>query len=431
MSEHNLDIVIACDKVRVEYPMPTLRTGTFKEYLIRKLRRQLHTERHVALKETSFQAHRGEFVALIGHNGCGKSTLLKVMAGIITPRSGSSRVVGRLSPLIELGAGFDPELTGRENVFLSGSLLGLTQREIAERLEEIRLFADIGEFFDAPVKSYSSGMYMRLGFACSTAIEPDVLLIDEILAVGDENFQRKCQTRMDELRSAGTTVVLVTHDMTTVRNLADRAVVLDHGDMIFDGDTATAVRTYRELMEKARIVGLPDHQKAEELRRKRLAGHWETKQAAGAPERAAARISRVDISSQAGDGPLNARSKWSLAIEVELLEANIDPVVVGFAVQRKNGARIFGGNNRMFADKAASAALARPGKHRVEFEFHSTMLASGSYSVIAAIHNWELDVTLDYIDNAARFDVTSEKHQDNFDGDIIEPHSLLKRVNIT
>ena len=197
-----------------------------------------------ALRDVSFTVQPGEAVGIVGHNGSGKSTLLKLLTGILKPTLGTLSVQGRVGALIEVGAGFHPDLTGRENVYLNGQILGLSRREIDARYDEIVQFAGLSTFMDTPVKRYSSGMYMRLGFSIAVAVEPDVLLIDEVLAVGDELFQRKCLKRMREFIAGGGIVLFVSHSMGQVQSLCSRTIWLDGGHLLFDGDTRVAAEKY-------------------------------------------------------------------------------------------------------------------------------------------------------------------------------------------
>lgn len=197
-----------------------------------------------ALQDATFEIRRGETFGIIGHNGSGKSTALKVVAGIYRPTSGSVEVDGRLSALLELGAGFHPELTGRENVFLNGAILGLSRAEIRDAFDAIVDFSGIGEFIDAPVKVYSSGMYVRLGFAIAINVRPDILVIDEVIAVGDEDFQRRCFDHMHSLREQGATIVIVSHSMSLVEEICDSALWLDHGRVQATGPARDVVRSY-------------------------------------------------------------------------------------------------------------------------------------------------------------------------------------------
>ena len=204
-----------------------------------------------ALKGITFIVHDREVLGIIGRNGSGKSTILKIIAGVYRPTSGSVIVKGRVAALIELGAGFHPDLTGRENIVLNGLLLGLSKREIQQREERILEFAELGEFIDSPVKQYSSGMYMRLGFAIATEVDPDILLIDEILAVGDAAFQQKCSARIDDFRRRGKTIIVVSHDLAAVRKLCSRTLLIRDGLLLFDGPADEGVMRYHELCESA------------------------------------------------------------------------------------------------------------------------------------------------------------------------------------
>ena len=198
------------------------------------------------LKNISLTIEKGETVALIGRNGCGKSTLLKLIAGIYFQDNGKLRVKGRISPLIELGAGFHPEFSGRENVFINGQILGLSLTYLRKRYDEIVKFAGIGHFIDLPVRIYSSGMYMRLAFSVAVNVDPDILLIDEILGVGDADFQQKCQIKLDEFKHKGKTIVLVTHNLDVVKAWATRAIYLKNGKIVFDGAPAEAIKMYQQ-----------------------------------------------------------------------------------------------------------------------------------------------------------------------------------------
>lgn len=213
-----------------------------------------HKQDFWALKDVTLDIYAGETIGLIGHNGSGKSTLLKVIGGIIEPTAGTVRGRGRLAALLELGAGFHPDLTGRENIFLNASVLGLSREETEARFDDIVAFASIGDFIDTQVKFYSSGMYVRLAFAVAVHTEPDVLLVDEVLAVGDEAFQRKCMDRIREFQHQGRTIVLVSHSLDQVVDLCGRCVLLDRGRVLFDGKPSMAVARFRDLLEEQRIA---------------------------------------------------------------------------------------------------------------------------------------------------------------------------------
>jgi len=238
--------IIHLEDVSVRYRVPTERIGTFKEYMIRRLKRQVQMRTFWALKDININVSRGEIFGFVGDNGAGKSTLLKVVARVLRPTKGRVIVRGRVAPLLELGAGFHPELTGKENIFLNGSLLGFSNREMLDKYHQIVDFSEIGEFINAPIRTYSSGMYARLGFAVATSSNPEVLIIDEILGVGDENFQKKCAVRINDFCRRGTSILLVSHSMDTIQSMCQRAAWLDHGIIKAIGEPAQVIRAYRE-----------------------------------------------------------------------------------------------------------------------------------------------------------------------------------------
>jgi lipopolysaccharide transport system ATP-binding protein len=198
------------------------------------------------LKNVSFELRRGETLGVIGKNGSGKSTLLGLVAGVLKPTMGSVEVNGRVSPLLELGAGFHPELTGRENAVLNGVLMGLPRKTVKERIEDIIEFSELGDFADQPIRMYSSGMMARLGFSVIAHLEPEILLIDEILAVGDIDFQKKCFHKMEQFKKSGVTMVLVSHSMADIQRICDRAIWIDHKEVRADGPAQSVARQYEE-----------------------------------------------------------------------------------------------------------------------------------------------------------------------------------------
>jgi len=238
--------VVHLENVSVRYRVPTDRIGTFKEYMIRTLKRQVQIRTFWAVNEISLNVRRGEAFGLIGDNGAGKSTLLKVVARVLRPTKGRVIVRGKVAPLLELGAGFHPELTGKENIFLNGALLGYSHTEMQDKYQQILDFSELGEFIEAPIRTYSTGMYARLGFSVATAHEPDILIIDEILGVGDESFQQKCAERISQFRQNGTSVLVVSHNMTTIQSMCQRAAWLDHGKLMVMGDPAQVIQAYHE-----------------------------------------------------------------------------------------------------------------------------------------------------------------------------------------
>ena len=231
----------------IAYRLYREKVSTLKEAVVSRFRHLRTAERFWALRHVSLQIAPGEAIALVGHNGSGKSTLLKTIAGVLAPSEGAVATQGRISPMIELGAGFDAELSGRDNIFLNGALLGFSRKQMEAKFQRIVDFSELGDFIDLPVKNYSSGMYARLGFAIAQDVDPDILIIDEVLAVGDERFQEKCKRRIQEFRTAGITFVFVSHSLPVARELCPRAAVLHHGRLAFDGPTDAAWERYREL----------------------------------------------------------------------------------------------------------------------------------------------------------------------------------------
>jgi ABC-type polysaccharide/polyol phosphate transport system ATPase subunit len=237
--------VIILNNVSVQYSTPEEIVSTFKEYAIQFLKRNIRFREFKALKNIDLQVEEGEILGIIGRNGAGKSTLLKVISRVIVPTEGRVRIRGMVSPLLELGAGFHPELTGRENVFLNGTLLGHSRTEIESRLPEIIDFAELETFIDSPLRTYSSGMVARLGFSVATTWKPEILILDEILSVGDEAFQEKCRFRIKKFSDEGTTILLVTHDSYMVETLCSRATWLDHGEIKAMGNAKDVAGMYK------------------------------------------------------------------------------------------------------------------------------------------------------------------------------------------
>jgi len=236
--------VIQLDGVSVRYRVPHERIVSIKEYAIKAIRRRVTFDDFWALRDVDLEVRAGEAFGIVGRNGAGKSTLLKVIARVLRPTTGRVRLRGLVAPLLELGAAFHPELTGRENVYLNSALLGFGKAATRDRFDDIVEFADIANFIDAPLRTYSTGMVARLGFAVATAVRPDILVVDEVLSVGDVGFQEKCRTRMEAYREAGTTIMIITHNTALVRQLCDRAAWLDAGRIRDLGDPDTITRDY-------------------------------------------------------------------------------------------------------------------------------------------------------------------------------------------
>ena len=243
-----MNAVIEVENVGMSFRTDINRIGSLKEWVVTLLKGKMHYENIEALKNVSFSVEEGEVLGIIGRNGSGKSTLLKTISGIYTPTSGSVRVNGRIAPMLELGSGFDQELSGRENISLNASILGYTEQQIREHYDDIVEFSELSDFIEMPLKTYSSGMKAKLAFSVATVLKPEILIVDEILSVGDEAFQRKSRARMMEMMSGGTTVLFVSHDMDQIRELCNRVVWLDKGNVRMIGNADEVCSRYLETM---------------------------------------------------------------------------------------------------------------------------------------------------------------------------------------
>lgn len=242
----NADAIVDIRNVTMRFNLAEQKTDSIKEYLVKLVTGKLHFKEFFALEDISFQVKRGEAIALIGKNGSGKSTLLKIVAGVLYPSKGSVTVNGSIAPLIELGAGFDLELTARENIYMNGAILGHNRAFMDAHFEEIVEFSELRDFIDVPLKNYSSGMIARLGFSLATVVRADILIVDEVLAVGDFRFQEKCHRKIAQLLEGGTTLLFVSHNARQVQALCSKAIWLDHGHMMAFGDTEKVCRMYED-----------------------------------------------------------------------------------------------------------------------------------------------------------------------------------------
>ena len=239
--------IIEVQNVSMRFRLTDDKIMSLKEFVTRKLSGKYETSEFWALKDVSFDVYRGEVVGIIGHNGAGKSTILKVISGILKPTEGSVTCGGNIVPMLELGSGFDHDLTGRENIFLNGAILGYSEEFLKSKYDEIVEFSELGEFIDVPIRNYSSGMLMRLAFSIATVVNPQILIVDEILAVGDAKFQEKSRKRMLELMSGGTTVLFVSHSLEQIREMCDRVVWLEHGQVQMMGVTNVVCSQYEQV----------------------------------------------------------------------------------------------------------------------------------------------------------------------------------------
>ena len=239
-----MEPMIEVKNVSMRFRMANDNIHSIKEYVVQMLKGKIKYNEFEAMKDVSFDVMPGEVVGLIGHNGAGKSTTLKVISGILKPSAGSVNVRGNIAPMLELGSGFDYDMTGRENIFLNGAILGYSEAFLKSKYDEIVEFSEIGQFIDVPLRNYSSGMIARLAFSIATVVVPEVLIVDEVLSVGDANFQQKSYNRMMELMHGGTTVLFVSHSLPQIRGMCNRVVWLDHGQVKMFGDTQTVCDAY-------------------------------------------------------------------------------------------------------------------------------------------------------------------------------------------
>ncbi len=254
MTMENNDIMIRVENASVRFNMASEKIDSLKEYAVKLVRRELMFKEFFALRNIDLTVRRGESWAFVGRNGAGKSTLLMLISRILVPYEGKVTVNGSIAPMIELGAGFDPNLTAEENIFINGCIMGHSKKFMQEHFDEIVEFAQLQDFLKMPIKNYSSGMRARLGFAVATMVKPDILIVDEVLSVGDMKFREKCLQRMNDIAVSGKTILCVSHVMSIVRGLCNRAIVLEHGKMIYNGEVEHAIKLYNGINEVARVT---------------------------------------------------------------------------------------------------------------------------------------------------------------------------------
>lgn len=382
----------------------------------------------VALRDITFDVDKGESFGIIGRNGSGKSTLLKLISGILKPTSGSLVVDGRISALIELGAGFHPEITGRENIYINGIMLGLTRREIDRKFPLIVEFADIGEYLDEPVKTYSSGMYVRLGFAVAVHVDPDILLIDEVLAVGDEEFSQKCIAKIQEMKYRGVTMLFVTHQLDLVRNLCDRALWLDHGGIAGIGDPIRVVDSYLQRVSGTELAPVLEDQDGEETDSEDSDSEdLGTEERWGSGE---VLIPRVSLTDRDGNDlvAVGTGTPVTVELEVSVREPQTD-FVFGIGIYHADGTCVYGTNTEL----EGWLPLRIESDGIVKFVVSELDLVAGSYRLDAAVHSRN-GRAFDYRRGVVRFAVGSRihdvgvyrpKHEWQFEGGI-----SLKAVDV-
>ena len=379
------EIVISAEHLTKAYQLRRATgTRTLKSAVIGLVKnRRDPKEDFFALDDICFEVRKGETLGIIGANGAGKSTLLALLTGTISPTSGSVTTCGSISSLLELGAGFHPDLTGRENVYLYGAIMGISREKMQRRFDDIVDFAGLAKFIDQPVKHYSSGMYIRLAFAVAVEVDPDVLLIDEVLAVGDSDFQRKCLRKMSDFRDAGKTMLIISHDLSTVQSVSDRILLLDHGKLLGIGDPKVTIEEYESLARK-------EHTKS--LRRE-----WGTGEM---------RITGATFFDS--QGAKTETLAWGRPIRVDIFYdaiTRIEKPVFGFSVADDTGRLIFGNNTQIEGVELKSVK----GKGHVSLCMDKLPLAAGTYLFSFSVHSSDHKVNYHRMDHCFPVAVLSEK----------------------
>lgn len=378
------DTILSVDHLVKSFRIHHQKSTSLKQLIAGKGRNKF--DDFIAVNDVSFDVREGEVFGIIGQNGSGKSTLLKCMAGILRPNSGRVHVSRRMGALLELGAGFHPELSGRENVFLNAAILGMGRKEITARFDEIVDFSGLHTFIDQPTKTYSSGMYVRLAFAVAINVDPQLLIVDEILAVGDVSFQRRCLEKFVEFRNEGRTIVLVTHDMGSVKSLCDRAIWLEHGRAIDEGDPGDLVEAYTE-----RVLGA------------------EAPAADGSVRRGSGEIRIVQVEmfvNGATTAVRRCRTSDDVVIRLHYeAEKTIPQPVVGIEIEILGGATVTAPNTRDVGLVPATMS----GTGAIEIALANISLVPGTYDIHTSITDFNRAVVYDNLHEALRFDVMTGK----------------------
>jgi ABC-type polysaccharide/polyol phosphate transport system ATPase subunit len=404
----NNQTVISIKNVSKAFKIYRDKPLTMKEKIL-KLRSNEYSNFY-ALNGVSLDIQRGETIGLIGHNGCGKSTLLKLITKILYPDSGEIKVNGRISSLIELGAGFHPDFTGRENIYINASIFGLSRKEINAKIDEIIEFSELGEFIENPVRTYSSGMYMRLAFSVAINVDPEILLIDEILSVGDANFQKKCYEKIEGFKRDGATIVIVTHDLGTIEKICDRVLWLNEGRVIEHGEADRVVNLYTQRMNKKYI-----DQRQEEYRKESESNdldtvveskdddeglHFTDETRWGSKE---VIIKEARILNQLGENTniVAAGELITIEIDYKIIKSQKE-YIFGIGIYTADKVLVYGNNTQL--DKLKIQSLNQNGT--VKFFIHDFNLLSGSYKLNVAIVDGD-HIALDFIKFYMDFSVVS------------------------
>lgn len=386
------DIAIKIDNLSKVYRLYEKPIDRMKESL--SISKKKYSKEHYALKNITFNVRKGESIGIIGKNGSGKSTLLKIITGVLTQSSGEIKVDGKIAALLELGAGFNPEYTGIENIYLNGTMMGYTKEEMEKRVKPIVEFADIGQFINQPVKTYSSGMFARLAFAVAINVEPEILIVDEALSVGDTRFQIKCIDKMKELKENGTTILFVSHATEQVKRFCNRAVWINNGEMMDIGESSEIIDKYESYMLYGGIIDSKINQETI------VTSEKDDEPLIRPKEDVLAKITEVNVDKT----KLKTFDSVEISVKYEIYEQEISGFLIGVAIYTPNREYIFGPNTHL--DKIDVPN--KYGRHMIKYIIPSITLMGGEYSIDVGIFNNEGIVCIDYKTDEKRILLTNE-----------------------
>ena len=383
-------VVISVDNVSKIFKLPHERHSSIKSLFVNMFRSKRTYEKQKALKNITFDVKEGEFFGIVGRNGSGKSTLMKLLAGIYVPSKGDIRINGKLTPFIELGVGFNPELTGRENVFLNGALLGFNRKDMNEMYDDIVSFAEIEKFMDQKLKNYSSGMQVRLAFSIAIRAKSDIFLIDEVLAVGDLAFQEKCYKVFDEIKASGKTIVFISHDGSAIERFCDRVAIIDQSELV-------AIGKPRDMVLKYGAIVAQDQQAAGNKEAKNKITH-QGKGSVSVKTVSLLNTKGVVKSSIVEGEPFTIRAKYSLENPIK------DKVIIGLDIIDDQGVSILGPNTNELKKNITLHA-----NGTIDASFATNPLSAGNYSVTFGVFNHNASFAYDLVENVMRFKVLGER----------------------
>ncbi|MGB3976383.1 MAG: ABC transporter ATP-binding protein [bacterium] len=372
---------VESDNVSVLFKRYREKNRMLRWTILNQLRKRQPNETFWALKDVSFSVRPGETFGIIGKNGSGKSTLLKLITGIMNPDFGGIEVNGRVSALLELGAGFHPDLTGTENIYLNGSIMGLTRSEIRSRFDEIVRFSELEDFIDTPIKHYSSGMYMRLGFSIAINVDPDILVIDEVLAVGDQGFQGKCLDKIRDFKRKGKTIIFVSHDLGVTSQLCSRAIWLEEGQVVARGSTQRVVESYKAMVQEDKETRLQDDHKQVQTE---IESRWGNRRV---------EITRVEFFD--AQGQLRHRFKTGEIMRAKIswrTKGRISKPVFGVGIHRNDGVHVNGPNTKFCGEIPEYIE----GIGATWYEIEALNLLPGTYYFSAAVYDYDITLPFDH-----------------------------------